>query len=254
MIQDKIEMEYQVQASAELEALKKARSPKWVYLLSVVAAVIAVVAVVFAMLLHRPAYYKPLDIAGSREVSLYLTNELLPQLYNGAQLQEPFDLVVTQSGINDVVARFDWPQELGSVRISAPMVFFSTGSVVLMATVVMDGAELVGTVVVEPAFGAEGLLNLHLVGVKIGAVDMTPLARVLAREICRRRFAEIGISAEDVQVQMAASLLDDTPFEPVFEVEDKKVRVEKITVEPKKLTIHLVPVFDESFSPIKERE
>ncbi|MFA5252511.1 MAG: hypothetical protein WC454_08000 [Phycisphaerae bacterium] len=234
-----------MQANADLETLKKARFKKRVYLLSVVSAVIAaIIVIVFAMLLHKPAYYKPLDYAHSREVSLYLTNELLPELYNGAQLQEPFDLVVTQSGINDIVARFDWPQEVGSVRISAPMVFFSTGSVVLMGTVVMDGTELVGTIVAEPALDVEGRLNLHVASVNIGAVDITPLARVLARGICQQRFTEVGIGVEDVQAQVAASLLDDKPFEPVFDVEDKKVRVEKITVEPKKLTIHLVPVFD----------
>ncbi|MDD5063875.1 MAG: hypothetical protein PHQ35_03820 [Phycisphaerae bacterium] len=228
-----------------MEALKKARFKKWVYLLSAVLAVIAaIIVVIFAMLLHRPAYYKPLDYAHSKEISLYLTNELLPELYNGAQLQEPFDLVVTQSGINDIVARFDWPQDLGSVKISAPMMFFSTGSVVLMATVVMDGAELVGTVVAEPALDAEGLLNLHVASVQVGAVDITPLARVLARSICQQRFAEAGIGAEDVQTQIAASLLDDKPFKPVFDVEDKKVRVDKITLEPKKLTIHFAPAFD----------
>ncbi len=204
----------------------------------------AVVVIVFALFLHRPAYYKPLDFADSKEVSLYLTNQLLPELYNGVQLREPFDLVVTQSGINDTVAHFEWPQELGSVRISSPMVFFAPDSVVVMGTVVMEGAEFVGTVVAEPSLDAEGLLNLQVVSVKMGAVDITPLAMVLARRICQQQFAAHGIDEDDVQVQVAASLLDGKPFKPVFKIEDKKVRVEKITIEQKKLTIHLVPVFD----------
>jgi hypothetical protein len=234
-----------VQASADLEALKKTRFKKWVYLLSVVLVVIsAVVVIVFALLFHRPAYYKPLHFAGSREVSLYLTHQLLPELYNGAQLQEPFELVVTQSGINDIVARFDWPQEFGSIRVSAPMVFFAPGSIVLMGTVSLEGAEFVGTVVAEPGLDTEGLLNLQVVSVKIGAVDITPLARVLARRICQQQFAAAGIGAEDAQAQVAASLLDGKPFNPVFKIEDKKVRVEKITIEQKKLTIRFVPVFD----------
>jgi hypothetical protein len=234
-----------VQASADLKAHKKAKFKKKVYLLLIVLAVVsAVVVVVFALLLHRPVYYKPLDFADSKEVSLYLTNQLLPELYNGAQLQEPFSLVVTQSGINDVVARFEWPQEFGSVKISAPMVFFAPDSVVVMGTVVMEGAEFVGTVVAEPSLDAEGLLNLQVVSVKMGAVDITPFARMLAKRICQQQFAAAGIGAEDVQVQIAASLLDGEPFKPVFKIEDKKVRVEKITIEQKKLTIRLVPVFD----------
>jgi uncharacterized protein YpmS len=236
-----------VQASANLEVHKKTKFKKRAYLvLTVLVVVLAVIIVVFALLLHRPAYYKPLDYAHSKEVSLYLTHELLPELYNGAQLQEPFNLVVTQSGINDIVAHypFEWPQEFGSIRFSAPMVFFAPDSIVLMGTVVMEGAEFVGTVVAEPVLDAEGLLNLQVVSVKIGAVDVTPLARVLARRICQQQFAAAGIGAENLQAQVAASLLDGEPFKPVFKIEDKKVRVEKITIEQKKLTIRLVPVFD----------
>jgi uncharacterized protein YpmS len=234
-----------VQASADLKAHKKAKFKKKVYLLLTVLAVVSAIAViVFALLLHRPAYYKPLDFADSKEVSLYLTNELLPELYNGAQRQEPFNLVVTQSGINDVVARLGWPREFDSIRFSAPMVFFAPDSIVLMGTVFMEGTEFVGTVVAEPGLDAEGLLNLQVVSVKIGAVDITPLARVLARRICQQQFAAANIGAEDLWAQAAASLLDGEPFKPVFKIEDKKVRVEKITIEQKKLTIRLVPVFD----------
>jgi len=236
-----------VQASADLKAHKKAEFKKRVYLLSTVLVVIsAIVVIVFALLLHRPAYYKPLDFADSKEVSLYLTNELLPELYNGAQLQDPFNLVVTQSGINDIVAHypFEWPQEFGSIRFSAPMVFFAPDSIVLMGTVVLKGVEFVVTVVAEPSLDAKGLLNLQVVGVKMGAVDITPLAGVLAKRICQQQFAAANIGAEDLQAQIAASLLDGEPFKPVFKIEDKKVRVEKITIEQKKLTIRLVPVFD----------
>ena len=224
---------------------KKTKFKKRAYLvLTVLVVVLAVIIIVFALLLHRPAYYKPLDFADSNEVSLYLTNQFLPELYNGAQLQEPFNLVVTQSGINDIVAHFKWPKEFSSVGFSAPMVFFVPDSIVLMGTVVMEGAEFVGTVVAEPTLDAEGLLNLQVVSVKIGAVGITPLVRVLARRICQQQFAAANIGAEDLQAQIAASLLDGKPFKPVFKIEDKKVRVEKITIEQKKLTIHFVPVFD----------
>ncbi|MGA1980445.1 MAG: hypothetical protein ABSG99_07805 [Sedimentisphaerales bacterium] len=213
-------------------------------LLTVLAVVSAVVVVVFALLLHRPSFYKPLDLAHSKEVSLYLTNELLPELYNGAQLQEPFNLVVTQSGINDIVARFDWPKEFGGIRFSAPMVFFAPDSIVLMGMVSLEGAEFVVTVIARPNLDAKGLLNLQVVSVKIGAVDITPLAGVLAGRIYQQQFGSAGAATEDFWARTAASLVNGKPFEPVFKIEDKKVRVEKITIEQKKLTIRLVPVFD----------
>jgi hypothetical protein len=234
-----------VQAGADLKVRKKAKFKKKVYLLLTVLVVIsAILIVVFALLLHRPSFYKPLDFANSKEVSLYLTHELLPELYNGAQLQEPFNLVVTQSGINDIVARFEWPKEFGSIRFSAPMVFFVPHSIVLMGTVLLEGAEFVGTVVAEPNLDANGLLSLQVVSVKIGAVDITPLAGVLARRIFQQQLAAGKIDAEDFWVRATASLLNGEPFEPVFKIEDKKVRVEKITIEQKKLTISLVPVVD----------
>lgn len=213
-------------------------------LLAVLAAVSAIAIVIFALLLHRPSSYNPLDLAHSKEVSPYLTHEFLPTLYNGAQRQEPFNLVITQSGINDIVARSGWPKEFGSISFSAPMVFFAPAQIMLMGIVSLRGAEFVVTVVAEPSLDAEGLLNLQVVGVKIGAMDITPLAGLLAKRTYQQRFDAGNIDAEDLRAQIAASLLSGQPFEPVFKIEDKKVRLEKITLEPKKLTICLAPVFD----------
>lgn len=234
-----------MQTGADLKIHKKTKFKKKLYLLLIVSAVVsAVVIIVFALLLHRPSFYKPLHFNNSKEVSVYLTHQFLPELYNGAQLQKPFNLAVTQDGINDIVARLKWPQELGSIRFSAPMVFFVPDSIVLMGTVFLEGAEFVVTVIAEPNIDSEGLLNLQVVKVKIGAVDITLLAGVLAKRICQQRFADKGFDTKDLWNKMIVSLVNGEPFEPVFKVEDKKVRVEKIKIEQKKLTIWLVPVFD----------
>jgi hypothetical protein len=224
----------------------RVRLKKTLHLLLIVSAgVLAVIVLLSVLLFHRPSYYKPLDFAHSKEVSLYLTHDLLPALYNGAQYQEPFNLVVTQSGINDIVARFDWPKEFGGIRVSAPMVFFAPGSIVLMGTMFLNGTEFVVTVIVEPTLDAEGLLNLQVVGVKIGAVDITPLTGVLAKRIYRQQsLTAADVDTEDFWARATASLLNGEPFKPVFKLEDKKVRVEKVMIEQKKLTIRFVPVFD----------
>jgi len=90
----------------------------------------------------------------------------------------------------------------------------------------------------------EGLLNLRVAKVKIGAMNITALARMLAKRIYQRRFATSDIDAEDWRAQISASLLDNEPFAPVFEIEDRKVRADKITITQGKLTIHLVPAYD----------
>jgi hypothetical protein len=106
------------------------------------------------------------------------------------------------------------------------------------------GAEFVVTIIAEPNIDSKGLLNLQVVKVKIGAVDITPLAGVLAKRICQQRFADKDKEKKDVWNKMLVSLVNGQPFEPVFKVEDKKVRVQKIKIEQKKLTISLLPVFD----------
>jgi uncharacterized protein YpmS len=228
-----------------LEIRKKAGLKKKLYLLLIVAVAALVAAIVFfALLFHKPSYYKPLNLSGSREISVYLTNKLLPELYNGLQLQEPFELVVTQSGINDIIARFKWPQEFGGVEFSSPMLCFSADTVVLMGTVSLDGTELVATVMAEPKLDAEGLLNMNVVSVKFGAVDISPLAAVLAKRICQQRYEDKNLDTQNLWNKMVISLLNGRPFEPAFKLEDKKVRVDKIKIEQKKLTIHLVPVPD----------
>ncbi len=196
------------------------------------------------LLLHKPAGFSRPDFVNNGQVSPYLTHELLPQLYNGAQRQEPFDLVVTQAGINDIVARSNWPKNYGGMQFSTPAVFFVPDGIVLMGAVVVGGPELVITVAGEPVLDQQGLLSLRVSQVKAGAVDITFFAGELAERIYRQQVDAKKATKETIRTKIARSLLNDEPFEPVFKIEDKKVRVEKITIEQKKLTIRLVPVFD----------
>lgn len=213
---------------------------------------LAVAIVIFGLLLYKPARYKPRDIApagnNQKEISQYLTNVLLPQLYNGAQLQEPFDLVVIQNGINETIARYKWPMESNGVIISAPTVLFVPESIVLMGMANIKGVDLVVTVEARPGLDEEGLLNLRVEKVKIGAMNITPIARLLAKRMYAERLATIPVDTENLRAKIAASLLNGEPFEPIFNIKDifdngdTELRVEKITITQEKLTIRLVPV------------
>ena len=75
-------------------------------------------------------------------------------------------------------------------------------------------------------------------------MNITPVARLIAKRMYAQRLATTYIDTEDTQAKIAASLLNDEPFEPVFEVEDKKVRVKKITIKQEKLILHLTPASD----------
>jgi hypothetical protein len=213
---------------------------------------LALAAIILALLFYKPSRYRPsgyIPIDNKQEeISQYLTNELLPELYNGAQREEPFDLEIIQKGINETITRLQWPQESEGVILSAPTVFFVPDNIVLMGTANIKGAELVVTIVAKPALNEKGLLNLNVQKVKIGAMNITPVAKLLAKRMYSERMASIAIDIEDLRTKIAASLLNEEAFEPVFNVNgifedlDRKLRIEKITIAQKKLILRLVPV------------
>jgi len=225
-----------------LKNRKKEKSKKfyWYWLL----VDLAIAAFIFALLLHRPARYGRPDVADSKQVSQYLTNELLPDIYNKVQRDEPFDITIMQERTVDIVGLTDWPKESEGITLLMPKVFFIPRCIMLMGTAVVRGVELVVTIVAEPALDRQGLLNLHVRKVKVGAINITPLAKVIAKRMYAQTLATINIDTEDIRTQIAASLLNDEPFEPVFKIKGKKVRVEEITITQEKLTIRLVPASD----------
>jgi hypothetical protein len=226
----------------DLKIRKKTRFKKLVRWLLVD---LAVAAIIFALLLYRPGRYKPAEFGSGNykrgQVSPYLTNELSPKIYNNTQRGKPFELVVTQKGINDIIARANWPRESEGILLYAPAVLFVPGAVVLMGTADIKGVEFVITIELEPKINEQGFLNLHVGKVKVGAMNITPLAKMMAKKMYTQRINALDVDTEAVQTKIAASLLNDEPFEPVFSIDDKKVRIEKITVDKEKLLLRLVP-------------
>ena len=225
----------------DLQIRKKAKRNKLIRWLLVD---LAVAAIVITMLLYRPGRYKPINSSNYRkgEVSPYLTNDLSPAIYNGTQRVEPFDIIITQDGLNDIIARGDWPKESEGVLLYAPAALFTPGRLVLMGTADAKGVEFIVTLELEPTIDEEGLLNLQIAKLKVGAMNITPLAKIIAKKMYMQRISGVEIDSNAIQTKIAASLLTDEPFEPVFSIDEKKVRIEKITIEKEKLLAHLVPV------------
>jgi hypothetical protein len=206
---------------------------------------LTVVVIVIVLLLYRPGRYNPVDFDSYNyeqgQVSPYLTHELSPNLYNNSQREEPFDLVITQDGVNEIVAGLGWPKYSEGVMLYAPAVLFVPGTVVLMGTADVKGVELVITIELEPKIDNLKMLNLHVTKVKIGAVNVTPLVKMMSKKMYAERLGVAAIDTEALQTKIVGSLLNEEAFDPVFRVEDNKVRIEKITVYKEKLTARLVP-------------
>ena len=206
---------------------------------------LVVVVVVLILLLHTPARYAPADIDSfdhePGQVSPYLTHELSPQFYNGTQRGEPFELVITQKGINEIVAGWGWPRMSEGAMLYAPAVLFVPNSVVLMGTISFKGVDFVVTIVLEPKINQDRLADLRVTQVKVGAMNITPLAKLIAKKMYAKKIGTLPVDTKTIEAKIAASLLNGDSFEPVFEVEKRKIRIETITVDHETLTARLVP-------------
>ncbi len=228
---------------------RKTKFRKWYLFL----AVPPLMVILFALVLYKPAHYRPVAIGESNEVSLYLTNELLPEFYNGLEREEPFELIITEEGINDIIARHKWPKEAGEIQFSVPQVLFEPDRIVLMGMVASGGLELIMTVEGGAFIDVNGLMNLRLKKVKAGAVNITPFAKMVAKQAYENRLAPArcfapkqrgAVDAEDFRARIAEALIEERPFEPVFEFEDKKARVAGIWMKPGKIVVRIVPLAD----------
>jgi len=205
---------------------------------------IAIACIIFALLLYKPSRYSPLGTdpasSDSRRVHPYLTH-LSSEFYNNVQQEQPFELVVLEEGINETISRSNWPVETEGVKFSTPVALFVPENVILMGTANIKGAEFVVTIVLEPTVDQQGLLNLKVDKVKIGAMNITPLAKIVAKKMYQSRLATESIDIEDLRTKIAGALLNDEPFDPVFKIDDKKVRLEKVTIIQGKLILYWVP-------------
>lgn len=225
-----------------MDKKKKSKHRKLLYWLLIDA---MVALVVIAMLLHKPARYNPTVPANGGSdcdrVHPYIHRDLASTLYNGAQSQRPFAMEVLDNSLNEAIASAKWPQESRGISFSAPEILFQPGRIVLMGTADIEGAELVVTIELAPRISEAGLLSIGVETVKIGAMNITPLAKMIARQKYQEYLETVPVGPPDLRAQIAAALLNEESFEPVFEVEDKWIRLKTISVVPGKLAVHFVP-------------
>ncbi len=165
----------------------------------------------------------------------------MPTLYNNAQDQKPFVMDVLGKDLNEAIAQTGWRQESGGIKLSSPAIAFTPGRVILMGTADIEGAGFVVTVEIGPQILPDGRLNLIVEKVSVGAMNITPLAKIMAKKMYQEQIDTGNIDTQDWRTKIAASLLVEEPFEPVFPVEDKWIRLERFTINPDKATVRFVP-------------
>ena len=204
------------------------------------------IAVIFILLLlHKPAGYEPVkhDAHGDapEHIHRYLTH-LGSELYNGAQTNKPFDLVVIEAGINQAIAQSNWPKQSEGIAFSLPKATFSRDGITLMGTANIEGVDLVVTLAGQPSLTDDGRLRLHLSKVKIGAMSVTPMARIIARRMYQDQLNYMTVDSEDLRTKIATALIDDQPFDPVFNIEGRMIRLTDLSLEKGKLILRFLPI------------
>ncbi len=221
---------------------KKSRRRRLLYWLLIDLVVAVSVA---GLLLYKPSHYNPVRPTAAdpngQAVHPYLHRDLASQFYNNAQSQQPFTMTVLDKLLNEAIALARWPQESGGITFTAPQVIFAPDRLVLMGTATVEGADFVVTVKLVPQVDEKGLLNIRVEKVGVGAMNVTPLARMIAEKMYRERIEELSSGTEDLRLKIAGALFNDTPFDPVFQVEDKWVRLKGVRITPGQLTGDFVP-------------
>jgi hypothetical protein len=227
--------------NAELLNRKKKKRKKLIYWLAID---FSVAFIVFMLLLYRPGQYNPLDSSEGREpneVSPFLL-KLSSEINNKAQSGRPFEIEVTEEALNDMINRADWPMESEGIMLDAPAALINPDAVVLMGTADFQGLEFIITVELQAKINEQGLMNIYVPKIKVGAVNVTPLARITAKKMYADRLPLIDdADLYSWQGRIAASLLNDESFKPVFKVKNRTLRVERIAIEQGRLTALLVP-------------
>lgn len=205
---------------------------------------VVLVLLAIAMLMHKPKNYTPLRIADQNQISVYLSNYLMPTIYNNSQLDEPFEVAITEEGLNDIIARWRQPMIFNNITFTDPQAILTQNQIILMATARTRFASPILTIRITPAINSFGQLNIHVDSVSLGAAGITTLTKSTANKAFTDWLAFTGTEPNDIVAQVCRSLLNDEPFDPVFKVGDKSLRISKIKLEKKKITALLLPLSD----------
>ncbi len=222
-----------------MEKRKKSRRRK---LLIWLAVDLAVAAVVIGLLVYRPSRYHPVAPAPNSDgetVHPYLHRDLASTFYNKAQERRPFEMAVLDQKLNEAIADKKWQSE--GVLLSSPQVLFAPGRVVLMGMADVEGAGFVVTIELAPKMNEQGYLDLAIEKVKVGAMNVTPLAKMMARKMYQEQIGTGAIDMDNLATKIVAALLTGQPFEPLLELDGKWVRLKSFDITQGKLTTQFIP-------------
>lgn len=192
----------------------------------------------FVGLFRTPGHYRITNPPADAYASQYLTNYILPQLLNKSQYDQPFDLVISEEGINDIIVRHIDANSLRQSNLSNISVTFTKKRILLTGKTVYCGLDFIITVVLKPYINRKGYFFLKVPKIQAGT-SRIPFAVSAARE---RILQELAGFLNDLDIaDSTEAVLNSRRIEPVFSINHRKLRINKITIQDKELIIHFLP-------------
>lgn len=207
--------------------------------IAITVALLGAAAVCIGLLRLSPKAYRPQQAVNPEEVSPYLTHQLGPRFFNHVQLYEPFEMVIEQDGVNDILSRGLWPQRFGEVTVWTPTVLFERGRVYAMSRVEYRGLSSIVTIAARPFLDDRNLLNMDIQWVRLGLLPVTGLARRIAGETVDD-YAVLLRDWPDVEANLRAIIANEA-FDASFLFDKQRIGVQGVGIEPGQLRVRLVP-------------
>jgi len=192
----------------------------------------------FVGLFRTPANYRITKPPDDAYASQYLTNYILPQLLNKSQYNQPFDLVISETGINDIVVRHVDANSLRQSNLSNLSVTFKKDRILLTGKTVYCGLNFIITIVFKPYIGREGYFFLKVSKIQAGRSRIPFIVGTIKRKILQELAG--FLNSLDI-ADSTEALFNSHRIEPVFSVNHQKLRIGKITIQNKELVISFLP-------------
>jgi hypothetical protein len=208
------------------------------------AGILSVVLIIFmcaywiAGLFSTPGNYKAVKPITDGQVSQYLTNYILPELNNKSQYGQPFEMVFSEQGINDIIARQVDFNSLQRAGLSDVSVTFKHSRILLTGRTVYRGFNFIVTIVLKPYINREGYLYFGASKVEVGESRIPFVAEAIKRKIV---YSLANPLSDSNTSNFTGMLFNSGKIEPVFSLNQRKLRIKKFTVQNKQLTIQFQP-------------
>ncbi|MFA6186327.1 MAG: hypothetical protein WC770_03820 [Phycisphaerae bacterium] len=228
--------------SEKIEAAEPKRQRREQYIkrasLFALAFIVFLIALWIIDLFKTPANFRKVKPIQGEHISLYLSNYIMPELHNKSQYNEPFDLVLSQAGVNEILARHIDPNTLAKVGLSDLSARFKKGEIVLTAKTNYKGFNFIVSMTIEPRIDKNEKLVPGIGNFEVGRSSLPFVAGVIKKKIINSLSENFNAEKNN---EFINTVLTTGKIDPVFNINHSKLRIEKITVQNEELRIHFLP-------------